>query len=441
MHAKRLLCAIASVLLALVGCTTTLDVRPIEHSLYNREYEDAYEQVVDAKTTYLDSSGPLIYALDKGMIAHWANLYEESNEAFDEAELLIQHLYTESILANIGSYLVSETTRPYSGEDYEDIYLTLFKALNYIQQQDIEAAQVELRRFNEKQQFLQHKYDPLLKKSQQASSYDLPSTQSMQFSSSALGNYLSMIVHDALKESDQADFSHRKVIEAFETQQQLYPFALPKGVEERSPVEKNRVRLHLIAFSGLSPKKVSFVERFWYTHNTYVKVALPQMLRRPTRVAEIEYIFSNGQSGTFEIIEDVGLVALETFKLNVGAITSRTLLRSILKATGTALIEGTTQVMAEATDDSDTALAIEVIGSFVSFFSRIYNEVSEQADLRVSHFFPDRSWVAFIDVPPGVYSLKVNYKDRRGNVIDTQYLKEVITSERGLNLIELYSPY
>ncbi|MFA5571387.1 MAG: hypothetical protein WC990_08120, partial [Sphaerochaetaceae bacterium] len=208
-----------------------------------------------------------------------------------------------------------------------------------------------------------------------------------------------------------------------------------------SPVDKNRVRLHLIAFSGLSPKKVSFVERFWYTHNTYVKVALPQMLRRPTRVAEIEYIFSNGQSGTFEIIEDVGLVALETFKLNVGAITSRTLLRSILKATGTALIEGTTQVMAEATDDSDTALAIEVIGSFVSFFSRIYNEVSEQADLRVSHFFPDRSWVAFIDVPPGVYSLKVNYKDRRGNVIDTQYLKEVITSERGLNLIELYSPY
>ena len=439
--------AVALVVMALgISCTSTLALEPVVASYRATDYQGAYERLQDLRLAYLETQGPLLYALDAGMLTHHGGMSTQSNRYLDQAERLIRELYTESVSANVASYLVNDNTRPYQGEDYEDLYLNVFKALNYVRLSEGEAALVELRRFNEKQQFLQNKYDTLFASvgsaARESGDLELPSKIAIRFSSSALGNWLSMVIARDTGDMEQARFSAEQVRLAFEKQRSLYPFPIPSTLRSdlNIPAQGMR-RVNVVAFTGLSPYKEEVVERYWFSRGNYVKIALPQMVSRPTRVVSAEVRLGDGRSFALEPIEDIGGIAREAFRLNRSFIESKTVMRAFLKSTGTLFIDAAASSMAAGAESREDANRIEFFGALLSFASRIFNEASEQADLRISHFFPDRVWVGGIDLPQGTYDARVIYRDRSGKIVSEDTLEPMVVGPRSINLWESVSPW
>ena len=73
----------------------------------------------------------VLYYMDSGMLSYYEGDYLESIDKLSKAEQLIDEYYTKSITQNIASFLANDTVIEYPGEDYEDIYLNLIKAIAY----------------------------------------------------------------------------------------------------------------------------------------------------------------------------------------------------------------------------------------------------------------------------------------------------------------------
>ena len=61
------------------------------------------------------------------MLHHYNGDFEQSNTLLSKAETAFDELYTKSIGRAAASMLLNDNILEYSGEDYEDIYLNIFK--------------------------------------------------------------------------------------------------------------------------------------------------------------------------------------------------------------------------------------------------------------------------------------------------------------------------
>jgi hypothetical protein len=136
----------------------------------------------------------------------------------------------------------------------------------------------------------------------------------------------------------------------------------------------------------------------------------------------VEAVFDTGQRFTLEVIEDISAVAGETFKQKAGVIYLRSSIRAVAK--------GVTAAALSESRESDLAAVL-------GLFTQIYAEVSEQADLRISRYFPGRALAGGITLEPGLYSYRVNFYDHSGSVIQSDRFEEVEIKSGALNLAEV----
>ncbi|MFA7370680.1 MAG: hypothetical protein WCY78_02000 [Sphaerochaetaceae bacterium] len=436
------LMGVALLMATTVACTSTIDLQGVNYNYRRGDYWGAYEELQALQESYTKKQGPLLYALDAGMLAHYGQQYSESNLLLSAAERGIWENYSESITANIASYLVNDNTRAYQGEDFEDLYANIFKALNYLHLGEPESAMVELRRFTEKQQLLKQKYLNLNARLSNTSYGEVVEEYtSSQFSSSALGFYLQMVLARDIGEFDTAQYSKRALEESFKSQKMLYPFSIPSTVaEDLTPPAEREGRVNIVAFSGLSPYKEEVVERLPLSRTNYVKIALPRMVRRPTVIDSIEVVVSNVGAFKLELLEDMGTIAVDAFKMRENHIYNKTIIRALLKATGSEIIDYTTQYMYTEAQCQQEADTIAVIGTFLSFFSRIFSEASENADVRGSHYFPDKAWIGGVTLPYGSYDVRLLYRNRNGKIVYEDNLKGLTVTAKGLRLWESVCP-
>ena len=74
-------------------------------------------------------------------------------------------------------------------------------------------------------------------------------------------------------------------------------------------------------------------------------------------------------------------------------------------------------------------------GSVVGAVGRVAADLSEQADLRISRYFPGSAHVGGINLDPGVYSITVNYYGPLG-LIASDKQDNIIVQANKLNLAE-----
>src|SRR5690606_34965108 len=89
------------------------------------------------KTKVYQPKDQLLLYLEKGTAYHFAGEYKKSFNDFDLAERNIESNYTKSIARGIKSFVVNDNMLVYDSEDYEDVYINAFKALNFIHMGDI----------------------------------------------------------------------------------------------------------------------------------------------------------------------------------------------------------------------------------------------------------------------------------------------------------------
>jgi hypothetical protein len=327
---------------------------------------------------------------------------------------------------------VNDTVQEYSGEDYEDIYLNAFNALNYYHMGDVEDALVEVRRMTNKLQFLASRYSIVttaLQRQALEEGTTIPyETQTQHFTDSALARYLGVLFYRGTGRLDDARVDREHLKLAFANAPSVYTHPVPLSVDRELEIPFGQARLNVLAFGGMAPVKEESVLRVPLTSLGYVKIALPELTVRPSRVNYVEVELSDGQTFRLELLERMEAVAQETFNERRGVLYLKTVLRATVKGVSAAALGAA----AEEVDDAGASLVLSVL----SLATQVFAETSEQADLRMSRYFPAAAYVGGVNVAPGVYSLRVNYYGSNGRRVASYGFDDVSVRSDAVNLVE-----
>lgn len=131
---------------------------------------------------------------------------------------------------------------------------------------------------------------------------------------------------------------------------------------------------------------------------------------------------------SLEKIESIENIAMDTFIQHSSVIYSRALIRAI----GKTLKTGVLSLASGLTDDSQLSTVLSVL----SFASQVTDEVTEQADLRTSRFFPANIYVGGITLEPGEYTVVVTFKGASDQVLSISTYYNVKVSAKSANIVE-----
>ncbi len=116
----------------------------------------------------------MLYLMERGRISQIAGNIEVSIQDFEqvldlfEANEAAAKITASGAVNKVGAVVLNENAVPYRGETYERIFVHNFQALNFLNQRNLEAAAVEVRRANlEQQQALLEYEDDLIEAEQQ----------------------------------------------------------------------------------------------------------------------------------------------------------------------------------------------------------------------------------------------------------------------------------
>jgi hypothetical protein len=138
----------------------------------------------------------------------------------------------------------------------------------------------------------------------------------------------------------------------------------------------------------------------------HFKLQLPSMQIHPSNVARIEVSVSNGPAQKLQQLESLENAAVESFGIKKPIIYLKTVTRAVAKG-----------LAAERSKEKMT----ENMGGGMAFFSRLLADLmvdqTENADLRVSRFFPAEAYIREIHLDEGVYDIRINYYGATGALL------------------------
>ena len=427
----------------LMSCASTMTTQTqyVESEAYvkQRNFDAAAAVIEEAKGTVYKEKERVLYYLDVGMLYHYAGRYEESNTALSEAEFAMEELYTNSISKSIGSAVLNDNAKDYDGEIYEDLYINIFKALNYAALEDPESALVEVRRLNNKMDFLQDKYDAMYDEYSRSGEETQAQVKKVtnEFHNNALARYLGVILYRAMGDYDDARIDRDYFNMSYLSQPILYPFPMGLPPDAR-PAGGTAVPVNVFAFTGQSPGKKSvtyYVDSsanslFFTTvdqgeedylrsisdingmivpglsYGFHMKLQFPKMFDRGIEIDGIRVYANDTLVGELGLTEDIELVAQTTFANELPLIIGKTVTRAIVKGVAKEVGQSATNSII---DNQVGGLGGELLKLAMGVATDVAVDATENADLRVSNFFPARAYTGEFYLEPGFYDFRVEY--------------------------------
>jgi len=108
---------------------------------------DEAEKLLESDKRIQKNRNRLLYLLNMGFINHLQQDFALSNEYFNEADLLIED-YNKKLGSEALALISNPEVKPYRAEDFEEVMIHYYKALNYLNLKDFDASLVEARRMN-----------------------------------------------------------------------------------------------------------------------------------------------------------------------------------------------------------------------------------------------------------------------------------------------------
>lgn len=387
--------------------------------LNNFESSEVYEQ-----------KDAVLLDLEMGTAHHFARNYAQSNQNFESAEYEIEDLYTKSVSRAIKSFLVNDTILAYDGEDYEDIYLNAFKALNYIHLGDLDAALIESRRISYKLSQLNIKYKDIVTALSEADTTKVDTdkwkTGETNIQNSSMGHFLSTILYSKTGKQDDARIAYNNLLTAYQDQPKTKSDHFPNSRELQTLLNPNSYNVLIKAFTGRSPAKNQNDLRIYFEEiDTYLKYSLPVLQLYNSSVTSIR-VSVNGEEiiNDLNMIEHLDLVAKEVYKVKEPIIYARTIVRASLKAAAT------NKASNEINEQN------ELLGRAVRLLGKVAQEATEKADLRSWQTMPGKSYGTVLKLPEGTHTIELEYYESSGRLLftDTQEIK--VGTEKDLTLVE-----
>ena len=431
---KRILSSsvlIALVLLVSFGCASYfLDDAQVDlrNSFANRDFDNASSLLdrFEQQKVYQSKDAVLMY-LERGAVLHFAGDYEGSNQFFNEAELEIEAQFARSVTRAIQSFVVNDYSLVYGGEDYEDIYLNVFKSLNFMHLGDLESALVEARRLSFKMERLDEHYRGLAESLARQDTTGKVDWEigDVNIENSALGHYLSAVLYSKSNRPDNARIEIDRARVALNDQAAIG--ARPQVGDELFDKisEPESFNLMLKGFSGRAPIKKSNEYRLYIPEEDfYLIFSLPTLEEWESSVAEVSAVINDTLTVPLYLIEEMDKIAREVYKVKEPLVYGRSVVRSLIKAFGS-------RALANRAREEN-----EILGEVLSIFGKIGQEVTERADTRSWQTLPGKAHSTLLYLPEGSHDVRIQYKDRSGNLLFFEEQEIEITSANSLNVMQ-----
>jgi hypothetical protein len=400
------------------------------------------------KTLLYPEKNRVLLHLDRGMLEHYAGDYEASYADLSEAEREIEEAYTKSVTQSLASYVANDNAKDYAGEDYEDIYVNIFNALNayhagngqaYALVNDLVAQGGELQVLAEK--YAQDDSGKLQDFVQGAlkgggtvltlGTVEWPKARKITFTDSALARYLDAFfaLNDGNK--DQARYNLFELQSAYRTP--VYAgidVPAPLAVTGERGSEKGPLldlpagegQLNVLAFAGLSPVKAEKNDAFFFPFLIPLYPALfvpwlhplasgnlkvPTLVPRPSDIRGIRVSIDDGETVQLELLEDISTVVSDTFNGHLSSVYLKTYARVVAKLAVAAA--GGKAAEQKALDKNLPALVALGAGLGVLKAAQAALDATEAADTRSGRYLPGKAYMGALNLRPGTHTVTVEY--------------------------------
>lgn len=379
------------------------------------------------KNEVYKSKDQVLLYLEQGAVNHFAGNYESSNRYFTNAEDHIDYLYTKSVSRAIKSFLNNDNTLDYDGEDYEDIYLNIFKSLNYIHMNELESALVEARRIAHKLSQLSIKYNGMLETLSEADTTGNATWKAGETNvqNSALGHYLAAVLYAKTGKPDDARIEYQNLLKAFNDQPSIYAFRKLEQATSSKITRPGSYNVLVNCFSGRAPvKKQNDFRLYLDKWDLYLKYSLPSLHMYDTQVDKILVVINDTLKVPVDLIEAMDVVAKDVYKVKQPIIYARTIVRATLKAVGTNSLS------------NEMGKESEVLGDITNLLGKFGQEATEKADLRSWQTMPGKAYATVVKLPPGEHRVTLNYFASNGTLLYSENQTINIAPSTNLELVE-----
>lgn len=401
------------------------------------KFKEADELVISKqKKMYANHDYALVY-LDRATLLHDADDPVQSDRLLDLAQQRITDLYTKSITANAGRLLINDLTAPYYPAAYERALTCFYRAMNFLQQNDVMGAGVEARRAVF---FLDQ-----LRGSKKKGYNDDPFIQ-----------YVASLIFESLGQLSDARIARQNALNAYSS--------LGGNLKISSPefyVPDNAAQLgEIIVFhyNGRIPlKKTQTTQVAWDRAMTLISTERESRRDMDPQVAnalaagfmgnaitlaypvlEVQHftiagssLQANGQTYRLQKVADFAATAQLDLEENLPSIWLRTITRAIAK-----------QIAAEqARQAVKSATKEEGWGNLAGLALNILGAATEKADTRQWFTLPAEVYMTRVFVTPGRQDIRLLLRDGYGNIVGEHVFEQVEVKRGGRVFLHFRTAY
>ncbi|WP_455210692.1 COG3014 family protein [Kaarinaea lacus] len=406
--------------LSLSGCASySYSFNAVEHAIVEQKPDQALAVLEKLhKQGSFFKKADVLYLLNKAMVLRMQQQYEASNQAFEQAKLLIEQYDAFSLTEQAGSFMFNDATRAYMGEPFEQVLLHLYAALNYLELGKPDDARVEALQVDQRLQRLNSKI------------------KNPVYTEDAFVRYLTGIIYEQLGEYSNAMIACRKAYEAYQKYQTHFGVHAPESLQQallrlskqqglddeyrryqQAFNEQEKVSVYqrrdfgelvLVVNSGLAPvKREEGVTTIVPTSGQLVRVAVPKYMARADNLRGINVRAINRDSNSEvqskgELVQDIDNIAFKTLEAEMPTILARSAARVVTKY----------QVTRELSRQ-DNALGI---------LSNVFNILTERADTRSWLTLPKTIHLVRIALEPGTYDINLEFLSSYGAALENKQM-------------------
>ncbi len=408
-------------------------------------HDAALARLHQSRELYGEKSS-VLYLMDTAMIETLAGRPADANAHIQAAEDLIESLYTKSVTREAASFLTSDASLPYEGEDFEKVFLNVLAALNHARMGEPDEAAVEAR-----------KADVRLAETARTRGKDTA------YGEDAFVRFLMGLMYEDAGEANDAWVSYARAIQAYQAQENRFGVPVPRALARRAAIVAASLGFHdevaslreafpgavpddplewagmgrvvVVEFAGEVPVKVErrievtvgqgmvFLQTMDVTSReeqqvssaisaakavagtANVAIAYPVMVGRSPASLPVEVTVAGPEGGpgrtvVAEPVHNLAAIAPVCLEERMGRIWARTVARAVVKF----LLATAAQKAGEAAGGKKYGW---ITGLLAGATTSAALQASEHADTRSWGTLPAEVRTAVIEVPPGEHEVRV----------------------------------
>ncbi|MEZ4722878.1 MAG: hypothetical protein R2813_13475 [Flavobacteriales bacterium] len=176
---------------------------------------DKAEKLLESDKKIQRDRNRLLFLFNMGYINHMQQEFSESNKYFNEADLLIED-YKKSYGAEALALVSNPEVKPYKAEDFEEVMIHYYKAINYLMLRDFDASLVEARRMNLTLNRLNDKYKD----------------HKNRYQADAFANIIMGLAYEATGNINDAFIAYRNAYEVYTGEHGYFDTPVPEQLKE-----------------------------------------------------------------------------------------------------------------------------------------------------------------------------------------------------------------